>query len=444
MAFLRADAPNSIGRVLFIGVERQGKPMRRRHYVSVVGAAACGVSAGCLGSGADTALPDGVVAETVTEDLSNPWGLAFLPDDPRLVVTERDTGRVVLVDRENGTKTAVDGVPTVDSAGQGGLLDAAIHPNFSTEPWLYLTYSAGTGDGRTTTHLGRGRLDPNAGTLSEFEVLYRAEPVLDRVNHYGSRVVFGGDGRLYMSVGDRQFKNFSPDHVAQDLTNDLGTTLRFEPDGSIPADNPFVDSEERSSSSSRAKPGDSDERSSSGSRAKPGDNPDARDAIYSYGHRNPQGLAVHPETGALWESEHGERDGDELNVIEAGGNYGWPVATYACEYGTDRPVGDSPAEREDLIPPVYYWECGSGGFPPAGMTFYTGPINDWQGNLFVGNLAGTYLGRFSVDGTDVTEREPLLDGRGWRMRAVATAPETGHLYVAVDAGSAPVVRLAPE
>jgi len=232
-----------------------------------------------------------------------------------------------------------------------------------------------------------------------------------------------------MSVGDRQFKDFGPDHVAQDRTNDLGTILRFEPDGSIPTDNPFVDS---------------DERSSSGSRAKPGDDPDARDPIYSYGHRNPQGLAVHPETGALWASEHGERDGDELNVIEAGGNYGWPVATYACEYGTNRPVGDSPAEREDLIPPVYYWECGSGGFPPAGMTFYDGPISEWQGDLFVGNLAGTYLGRFAVDGTDVTEREPLLADRGWRIRAVETAPETGHLYVAVDAGSAPLVRLQPE
>ncbi|MEA1931067.1 MAG: PQQ-dependent sugar dehydrogenase [Euryarchaeota archaeon] len=388
--------------------------MKRRRYVSVVGAAAFGASAGCLGSGADTALPAGVVAETVTEELSNPWGLAFLPGDSRLVVTERDTGRLVLVDREDGTQTAIDGVPSVDSAGQGGLLDAAIHPDFPAEPWLYLSYSAATGDGRTTTHLGRGRLDPDAATLSAFEVLHAAEPFLDRVNHYGSRVVFGADRLVYLSVGDRQFKDFGPDHVAQDLSNDLGTILRFEPDGSIPDDNPFVDT------------------------------PEARDPIYSYGHRNPQGLTVHPETGALWESEHGERDGDEINVIEAGGNYGWPVATYACEYGTDQPIGDPPAERADLIPPVYYWECGSGGFPPAGMTFYDGPISEWQGDLFVGNLAGTYLGRFAVDGTDVTEREPLLADRDWRIRAVETAPETGHLYVAVDAGSAPLVRLQPE
>jgi len=388
--------------------------MKRRRYLAVASTAACGVAAGCLGSDAETALPDGVAVETVTEDLSNPWGLAFLPDDPRLVVTERDTGRLVLVDRESGDQTDVEGVPAVDAAGQGGLLDVAIHPDYPAEPWLYLTYSAGTGGGESTTHLGRGRLDPDAATLSDFEVLHRAEPFLDRTNHYGSRVVFGVGGLVYMSVGDRQFKDFGPNHVAQDLGNDLGTILRFEPDGSIPDDNPFIDE------------------------------PDTRDAIYSYGHRNPQGLAIHPETGALWESEHGERDGDELNIVRRGGNYGWPVATYACEYGTDQPVGDPPDERDDLVPPVYYWECGSGGFPPAGMAFYDGPISDWQGDLFVGNLAGTYLGRFSVDGTDVTEREPLLADRGWRMRAVETDPETGHLYVAVDSGSAPIVRLVPE
>ena len=388
--------------------------MDRRSYLVGVGAAAGGAIAGCLGSTADDPADlAGVAVETVVDGLSNPWGLAFLPDDGRLVVTERDTGRVVLVDHESGDRTGVEGVPSVDPAGQGGLLDVAVHPEFPAEPWLYLTYSATNDAGESTTHLGRGRLDPTAGRLSDFEVLHAAEPFLDRDNHYGSRVVFGDDDRLYVSVGDRQFKDFGPDHVAQDRTNDLGTILRFEPDGSIPDDNPFV--------------GESD----------------ARDPIYSYGHRNPQGLAVHPETGALWASEHGERDGDELNVIEAGGNYGWPVATYACEYGTDQPVGDSPVEREDLVAPVYYWECGTGGFPPAGMTFYEGPISEWHGDLFVGNLAGTYLGRFTVDGTDVTEREPLLDGRGWRMRAVATAPDTGHLYAAVDAGDAPLVRLVP-
>jgi len=404
--------------------------MNRRNYLAAVGAAAS-VSpvAGCLGSTADDpADPPGVAIETVADGLSNPWGLAFLPDDGRLVVTERDTGRVVLVDRETGDQTEVEGVPAVDPAGQGGLLDVAVHPEFPAEPWLYLTYSATNDAGESTTHLGRGRLDLDARSLSAFEVLHAAEPFLDRENHYGSRVVFGNDGRLYVSVGDRQFKDFGPEHVSQDRTNDLGTILRFEPDGSIPADNPFVDSDERNSSGSRAKPDDGE----------------GREAIYSYGHRNPQGLAVHPETGALWESEHGERDGDELNVIKAGGNYGWPVATYACEYGTDTPVGDAPDEREDLVPPVHYWECGSGGFPPAGMSFYDGPIEEWQGDLFVGNLAGEFLGRFAVDGTDVTEREPLLADRGWRMRAVETAPDTGHLYAAVDAGDAPVVRLVPE
>jgi len=434
--------------------------MKRRQYLSVVGGVGCGAVTGCLGSGSEASLPEGVSVETVAEGLSNPWGLAFLPDDPGLLVTERDTGRLVVVDRDDGSTTGVDGVPTVDSAGQGGLLDVAIHPAFPDEPWLYLTYSASNDAGETTTHLGRGRLDTDAGRLAEFEVLQAAEPFLDRSNHYGSRIVFDPDGLLYMTVGDREFKNFGPDHVSQDLSNDLGTILRFRPDGSIPEDNPFVDSEERSSSGSRTQSGDSDERSSSGSeraklsratghtagdsRAKPDDDPDARDGIYSYGHRNPQGLTVHPETGELWESEHGERDGDELNVIEKGGNYGWPVATHACRYGTDEPVGDPPDEREDTVDPVYYWECGTGGFPPSGMTFYDGPINDCQGDLFVGNLASQYLGRFSVDGTTLEEREPLLSDRGWRIREAATAPETGHLYVAVDAGSAPIVRLVPE
>jgi len=216
-----------------------------------------------------------------------------------------------------------------------------------------------------------------------------------------------------MTVGDRQFKDFGPDHVAQETTNDLGSTLRFRPDGSIPADNPFVA------------------------------DPEARDEIYSYGHRNPQGMTVHPETGEIWQSEHGERDGDELNRLQQGGNYGWPVASEACRYGTDQPVGEAHANREDVVDPVYYWECGSGGFPPSGMTFYDGAYSNWQGDLFVGNLADQYLGRFSVDGTTVEEREPLVADRGWRIREVSTDPATGELYALVDADPAPLVRLSP-
>lgn len=298
--------------------------------------------------------------------------------------------------------------------GQGGLLDAAFHPGFPDEPWLYLTYATAGSDGESTTALGRGELDLEAGRLEGFEELYAVEPFVDSDGHFGSRVVFGEDGAVYVTVGDRQSKAFGPDHVAQDRTTGLGSTLRLEPDGSVPDDNPFADD--------------------SG----------VEGAIFSYGHRNAQGMTVHPETGAIWQSEHGEEDGDEINVVEAGGNYGWPVAGYGCRYGTDDPVGEESHERDDVVDPVYHWECGSGGFPPAGMTFYDGDSEEWAGDLFVGNLAGGYLGRFAVDGTDVEEREPLLEGRGWRIRDVEVHPGTGALYVAIDDADAPVVRLTPE
>ena len=391
--------------------------MNRRTYLSTLGLAASGSLGGCTDAPANGGEQNGsdpaeFAVETVTEGLGNPWGFAFVPDDHRLLVTERDAGRLRLVDRESGEKTSVDGTPPVYSAGQGGLLDVAIHPEFPDEPWVYLTYSARNGASESSTHLGRGRLDRETAQLSAFEVLHAAEPFVESDAHYGSRIVFGEDGAVYLTVGDRQFKDFGPDHVAQDPTNELGTTLRLAPDGSVPEDNPFVD------------------------------DPAVRDTIFSYGHRNPQGMTVHPETGEIWENEHGERDGDEINVLEGGGNYGWPVATYACEYGTDEPVGDPPDERDDLVEPVYHWECGSGGFPPSGAAFYDGDaIPEWRGDLFAGNLAGQYLGRFAVDGRNVEELDPLLAGRGWRVRAIETAPDTGHLHVAIDGDPAPIVRL---
>ena len=388
--------------------------MNRRRYVSAVGVVAVGGAAGCLGEPTPPAEATGDErVESIVDGLSHPWSLTVLPDDFRLVVTERDVGRISLVDREDGSSVSISGVPEVDSAGQGGLLDVAVHPDFPDEPWLYLTYSAANDDGETTTHLGRGQLDRESEELTRFEVLHRAEPFLDRSNHYGSRVTFGPDEMVYMTVGDRQFKNFGPDHVSQDRSNDLGAVLRFRPDGSVPDDNPFVD------------------------------DPEVRDGIYCYGLRNSQGLTVHPDTDELWVSDHGERDGDELVILEEGGNHGWPVAHYGCRYGTGSQVGDSPDERDDIVDPVYYWECGSGGFPPAGMTFYEGTHADWQGDLFVGNLAGQYLGRFRVEGREVDEIEPLLADEDWRVRDVISVPESDALFVAVDADSAPILRVVP-
>ena len=385
--------------------------MNRRSYLSAVGVAGVGAVGGCLGGPADTAAQADIVVETVVDGLTHPWGLADGGSDGSLLVTERDPGRLRRIDPAAGTTTEIDGVPAVDAAGQGGLLDVTRGPEGA---WVYLTYAIAAENGTTTTtRLGRGRLEAGGDRVTDFETLYTAEPAVDSSGHYGSRVAFGPEGSLYMTVGDRQFKNFGPDHVAQDRSNDLGTTLRLEPDGSIPDDNPFVDDAA------------------------------AQDAIYSYGHRNAQGLDIHPETGAIWESEFGESDGDEINVIERGGNYGWPVADEGCTYGTGQPIGVSHDDREDVIAPVFGWPCGEDGPAPSGMTFYDGEaFPGWEGDLFVGGLVTQRVVHLAVDGDDVREAEPLLAGRQQRIRDV-TVGRDGALYVAVDAGDAPILRLRP-
>ena len=352
--------------------------------------------------------------ETLAEVFDHPWGMAFLPGDGRLLVTERP-GRLQLVDRESASVQEVSGVPEVDARGQGGLLDVALHPEFEEVPWLYLTWAGRNDEGLTATYLGRALLDLEVPALSDLEVLHVAGPHVDSTAHYGSRIVFDEGNRLYVTVGDRGFKDFGPEHVSQDLTNYLGTTLRLNDDGSIPPDNPFVDDES------------------------------ARDAIYSYGHRNAQGMAIHPETGEVWQNEHGERNGDEVNVIEAGGNYGWPIATYGVDYRTGAEIGVLPPEHPDTIDPVYYWDQGHPeGFPPSGFAFYDGEaFTQWQGDAFMGNLAHRYLGRFTVDGREVEMAERLLDGQGWRIRDVAVGPDNGFLYILIDGSNVPLIRLRP-
>ena len=416
--------------------------MNRRTFLAAGTAVGTFGAAGCLDgangddpagddTGADDSTPDaddaaaddgdetvGFAVETVVDGLASPWAIEFLPGESLALVTELG-GALLLLDYEEGEAEEIAGGPEVHTGGQGGLLDVALHPEFPDESWIYLTYSVANDEGESTTALGRGELDVEGATLDAFEQLHAADPFVDSNGHYGSRVVVGEDDHLYVTVGDRQDKTFE-DHVSQDTANELGTTLRFALDGEVPEDNPFV-----------------------------GDD-DVLDTIHSYGHRNAQGMTVHPGTGTLWQSEHGEEDGDEINVVEGGENYGWPVATYGCEYGTDEPVGEDPEEYEDSVPPVYYWECGSGGFPPAGMTFYDGEaFPGWEGDLFVGNLAGQYLGHFTVDGDrraeiEVEEIDPLLSDEGWRVRDVAVEPDTGELYVVVDDDDAPIVRLVPE
>jgi quinoprotein glucose dehydrogenase len=392
--------------------------------ILAAGLAGCSTDSGSGNDGAGgsktaTTYDDGSVSrpdyavERVAEGLRSPWGITHLPGGGELLVTEQ-AGRLLVVDAETGDRTELSGVPEVFARGQGGLLDVARHPGFPEPNWVYLTYSKGRSDGSSTTALARGRLDRAGGRLRAVEELLAATPYVESSGHFGSRVVFGPDGLLYVSVGDRQFKNFGPDHVAQDRSNELGAILRLRPDGSVPDSNPFVGTA------------------------------GARDTVFTYGNRNPQGLTVHPETGAVWASEFGEQEGDEINVLHAGANYGWPIADEGCTYGTGQPIGVSHADRDDVTAPAYTWECGTAGFPPSGTTFYDGDaFPAWQNDLFVGGLASQYIARLRVDGETAEPVERLLADHGWRIRALSVGPADGALYAAIDADPAPLVRLVP-
>ncbi len=335
--------------------------------------------------------------EIVAEGLAHPWGMAFLPNG-ELLVTEK-AGRLLRIDAGNGRGTAIDGVPDVAASGQGGLLDVALHPDFASNRLVYLSYSEPRDDG-TLTAVGRGRLEN--GRLSAFEVLFRGTPAVDASHHFGSRLVFDGDGHLFITSGERGQR----DNVQQ-LDNYHGKVVRLTESGGIPEDNPFV--------------------ADFGALA----------GIYSYGHRNPQGMAQHPETGAIWLNEHGPRGGDEVNIVRPGENYGWPEVTLGKEYYGPAIGVES---RPDVVEPIYGW---TPSIAPSGMAFYQGDMfPHWQGNLFVGSLKFTHLARLELDGGHVVAEERLLDDRGWRIRAVEAGPE-GALYLLVDDDSAPLVRLVP-
>ena len=388
---------------------RRAFGMRLRRATAAAGLALAGVTiGGCFGDSNDQGGgPVDFTVQEVAGGLERPWGLAFLPDDPGLALVTERPGRLNLVGLNDGTVQQVDGVPEVAAVGQGGLLDIALHPDYPNSPWVYLTYAAEGDDGGYATHVGRGRLDVENRTLEDFEVLHVATPFTGNNGHFGSRIVFDSDWRLYVTVGDRRDR-----HAAQDLGSHHGKTLRLTDDGSIPADNPFVDDD------------------------------DALDAIFSYGHRNAQGMAVHPETGRIWQNEHGQRAGDEINILEKGGNFGWPIATYGLEYDTGEPIGVLPPDDENTVNPVYYWEGQA--FPPSGIAFYDADtFPEWRGSLFVGGLGRQYLARFSLNGELPREEDRLLQGRDWRIRDVRVNPHDGTVYLLVDASDAPLVRLAP-
>lgn len=350
-----------------------------------------------LASTAATAEIDFQV-ETLTEDLEHPWAVAFLPGGDMLV-TERP-GRLLRLNAEGGNRREVSDLPEIVVRNQGGLLDVVPHPDFAENRWVYLTW-AGPGEGDTNaTHLGRGRLD---GTeLTDFEVLHVTTPFVDSGHHFGSRIVFDGEGHVFFTVGDRGERD-----RAQDINDHNGSVLRVNEDGSIPDDNTFVDRD------------------------------DAKGAIYSYGHRNAQGAALHPETGQLWIHEHGPRGGDEINLPEPGENYGWPEATYGREYSGPE---IAPDQVEGLANPIHYWVPS---IAPSGMAFYTGDkFPEWQGDLFIGALAMTHIAHLELDGEDVESEEQLLQDRGWRIRDIRQGPD-GYLYFLTDAGNGRLARLVP-
>ena len=338
---------------------------------------------------------------TVAQGLQNPWGLAFLPDG-RMLVTER-AGQLRIVERDGRLGEPLAGLPRIEVRGQGGLLDVVLDPRFAENRFVYLSYSepaaeGGIGNG---TAVARARLD---GTrLVELQVIFSQKPKVSSTAHFGSRLVFARDGRLFITLGDR----FSRRDDAQKLDNHLGKIVRIEPDGRVPDDNPL--------------------------RGQPGALPE----IWSYGHRNVQGAALHPQTGELWAHEHGPQGGDELNVVRAGRNHGWPVITYGREYVTGLKIGEGTA-RDDIVAPLTYWVPS---IAPCGMAFLTSDrYPGWSGSLFIGALRAELLVRLELDGTKVVREHRLLQSLGERIRDVRQGPD-GWLYLLTDASNGRVIRL---
>ena len=345
-----------------------------------------------------------IVVDRITGDLASPWGLAFLPDG-RMLVTEI-TGKLRIVTDKGEIGEPVSGVPKVDARGQGGLLDVAIHPDFVRNRLVYMSFSE-PGEGGNSTAVARGSLNADGTALENVEVIFSQKPKLPSTAHFGSRLVFDGQGHLYVTTGERSNARFRGQ--SQELTSHLGKVIRINEDGSVPDDNPFVGKA------------------------------DALPEIWSYGHRNIQAAAIHPETGKLWEIEHGPKGGDEINVAEAGKNYGWPAVSFGVNYdGT--PVGTGKSEAEGMVGPIHKW---TPVIAPSGMIFYTGDLfPQWKGNLFVGGLAATALVRLELDGEKVVNEERLLEDLGMRIRDVAQGPD-GAIYVLTDEADMLRVRTAP-
>lgn len=337
---------------------------------------------------------------TVAEGLENPWSVAFLPDGTMLV-TERP-GRMRVVTKEGRLSAPLHGVPAVAAVGQGGLLDVALAPDFAQSKQVFWSYAEAR-DGGNGTSVARGVLGRNGFT--DVKVIFRQMPAVDSPGHFGSRLVFARDGSLFVTLGERQAPQFAI--RAQGLDTHFGKVVRIDRDGRARPDNPFLKV------------------------------PGALPEIWSYGHRNVQGAALHPQTGELWIVEHGPKGGDELNIARAGANYGWPLVTYGIAYSGD-PIGVG-KERVGIEKPVTYWVPS---IATSGLAFYTGDrFKQWTGNVFVGGLYGMVV-RLELDGERVVHEERMLTELKARIRDVRQGPD-GNLYVLTDSAKGKLVKVAP-
>jgi glucose/arabinose dehydrogenase len=334
--------------------------------------------------------------ETVASGIAVPWGMTWLPDGT-LLITEK-SGKLYAV--KDSVKTEIKNVPKVYSRGQGGLLDIALHPNYAKNGWIYITYSSEDGEGNGAhTKLIRAKIID--GSLTQIESIYLATPKTTKAHHFGSRIVFDNDGYLYFSVGERGDHFVNP----QDIKRDGGKIYRLNDDGSIPKDNPFVGQA------------------------------GAKEAIYSYGHRNPQGMAKNPVTGEIWAHEHGPQGGDEINIVKKGANYGWPVVTYGIDY--DGTTISTEKEKPGIEKPIFYWLPS---IAPSGMTFVTSDrYPDWKGHLLVGSLKFQYLELLKLKGSEVIDRQKIATDIG-RLRNVVQGPD-GYIYIAVEAKG--IIKIIP-
>lgn len=337
--------------------------------------------------------------DIVISGLEQPWGMSFLPDG-QLLITEK-TGRLKLADLTNGSMLEIKGLPEINAHGQGGLLDVLVHPDFESNRWVYFSYAQNEGS-RYGTEVARANLVDNS--LVNIETLFIATPKVRGSRHFGSRLAIDRDGFLYISLGDRGDRMLS-----QQLDSHIGSLIRLHDDGAVPQDNPFVGQD------------------------------NALAEIYSYGHRNIQGMTIRNSDQSLWTHEHGPKGGDELNHSQAGGNFGWPVITYGVNYGLGTKIGEG-THKDGMIQPNYYWDPS---IAPSGMAFYeSDKFPSWRNNLFIGSLKFSSLVRLEMSDQEVIHEERLLSDSYGRIRDVEVGPD-GLIYLLTDSSNGKLIRLSP-